>query len=220
MNYILYISGGYFCALGVVIYFIKKLNPYWLRFFIWFIGFEYLTQFAAIICLVYLKRSSNGIANLHTLIAHSFYLYIFYLALEKKRQKKLPLFFLVILLIVQFVEIFFIKYFSEYANITDNCGRFFILICCLVYLFQLLTKDEVLNYFKVPMFWITIGILVCITGDWIYIIFYNYLLGRSIDNNGEVNYIMLIITNNLQYALFTIGFTCNIKWRRVKSYLL
>ena len=184
--------------------------------FIWFISFEYLTQIAAIICLVYYEKSSNGIANVHTIIAHSFYLYIFYLAFEKRKLRNLPLFFISILLLVQLFEVLFVRHFIEYANITDNAGRIFLLICCLIYLFQLLMKDEVVNYFKVPMFWITIGILICIIGDWVYIIFYNYLLGKAIDNNGEVNYIMLIITNNFQYLLFTTGFTCNIKWIKVK----
>jgi hypothetical protein len=220
MGYILLISGGYIISLCSLYVFYKKLNPSWLQFFIWFIGFEYLTQVAAIICLSYYKTSSNGIANLHTAIAHIFYLFIYYLALEKKSQRKLPLIFIMIFLLIFLYEILFVRSFLSYANIADSTGRFFILVCCLIYLFQLLTKNEVVNYFRVPMFWITIGILTCITGDWIYVLFYYYLLGNSVDNNGAVNYVILIITNNIQYILFTIGFTCNIAWRKRKLYLL
>ena len=86
----------------------------------------------------------------------------------------------------------------------------------LLYMGELLVKNEIINYFKVTMFWISTGLLIATLGILGYTCFLDTLIRNNIDANGRVFYTLIIVINYIQYILYAIGFSCNLPWKSNK----
>lgn len=215
-KYILPISPGYLIAWLSILFFYKTVKPSQLRLFAWFIPLEYLNQIACVSTFLFHNKGNYHLINIHIIISYTFYLFFFTKINTSRIAKRVSFFFLLSFVVVFTTEVFFFKNVFSYAAISDHIGRIFVFICSFSYLFLLLTKDEIINYFKVPMFWICTGILMSIIGDWIYMALFDFILKHKADKGGEINLAIIITTNNVQYFLFAIGFLCNKEWKRVR----
>lgn len=214
MRYILLISGGYFLAF--ISWFLrhKYLEPVLLRFMGWFILVEYLIQVMSVSPSFFYQKSNYYLLNILCLITYSFYLFLFSEAIYSGKIKTLILAAVCLFWSGYMFEVFYVGSFFRYLTFSDSLGRALVFAAGFMYLFQSLSKEDLIPFLRIPLFWICSGILFSIAGSWIYTLFFTVILEQNADHNGQIIYALLITTNNLQYLLFTIGFLCNAEWKR------
>ena len=132
--------------------------------------------------------------------------------LQEKKLKNVVLSFSVITLIVYFLDILVINGLYNFNTLTTTVGGFTVAVTTLLYFYQLIKGIEHSNLTKVPMFWISTGILFYSVGT---IILFNYFhkyihLPPSLRTSiWTINSVL----NILQNVLFTIGILCKQKNR-------
>lgn len=213
MNYFLSVSIGYCTALFFLLRSYKRLKPYVLRYFLWFILYEYALQFVAANGYLWINNSDHYLSNIHTFIETFFYLSIYRAVFLSKKLKKATVIFFAVFVFFYLIEICFVRGFFSYLTTADFVGRLSVFACCFLYLVQLLVQEDVVNYFRVPMFWITTGVLISLTGDWIYVLLFHYIINNNLDTHGAIEYPILIVVNNAQYLLFAIAFYYSGIWK-------
>lgn len=200
-------------GIAVGISFYKKLDPAWLRFLVWFLIFTLLTQLAGFFYSYYYQKSNHFIFNIFIFIQFLFYFFLFYKAFEQPNLRSF-----VILMGIFFMIYFFYRIFSGsglwvFQSDTNTTGSICVVICCLLYLVSLFNSDKVINYFRMPVFWIVTGLLFYFAGTIIYLGLVNYINKNNLDNGAFYNLIMTTL-DCLLYGLFTFGFISNQVWKR------
>jgi hypothetical protein len=201
-------------VVSIILY--RKLDPRWLRLFPWFLAITFIIQAGGFYYSHIFKKSNHFIFNSYILIEHVFYIFIFYKALENKRLKNFVFIILLAFIIIYFFEIFLFNNYFVYNGFARNIGQFLTFCCCLLYLFELLSSSKSINYFTIPMFWITTGIMLATVGNFAYLSFFDYIMENNLDPNGEVYGIITTSLSILEYGLFTFGFLCKNIWIKAK----
>lgn len=214
MRYILLISGGYFLAFLSWLFRHKHLETRLLRFIGWFILFEYLIQIMSVNPVFFYQKSNYYLLNILGIITYSFYLFLFSEAVHSRKIKMFIRASVFFLWGGYVLEIFYTKSFFQYLTFSDSMGRTLVFAAGFIYLFQSLSREDLIPFLKIPLFWVCSGILISIAGSWIYTLFFTVILEQNADRNGQIIYALLITTNNLQYLLFSVGFLCNVEWKR------
>ncbi len=115
-----------------------------------------------------------------------------------------------------FIELFIINSFFIYNSLTGNVGEFVTLCCCFFYFAELLMAEESVNFFKIPMFWITTGIMIAAIGDFMYMAFFDYILANKLDPDGKVYGILTTILSIIECSFFAIAFLCKPVWIKAR----
>lgn len=212
-NLIISIIPPLICLL-VIIFLYKKLHPKWLRLFIYYmvltIAVEAITTFYS----QYFKKSNHFIVNIYLPLSFCFYFFIFYKAFETKKNKILCSVACIIYLLFFVCDITFIEGFYSFNSYSYSLGSILIVFCCLLYFMWLFTSDRVMNYFKLPMFWISTGLLFFFVGSLVEMSLFKYMLNNHLDINGRIYQFIMITLNVILYSAFTISFLCNQVWRK------
>lgn len=195
-------------ALAVNIRLYKKLEPHWLRLFTWFLMVTFLIQTGGYYYSHIFKKSNHFIFNLYTLFNYSFYIFIFYKTLQNPVFKKIALLIGIFFFLFYIYQIFILKQLFTYSSVTGNTGEFLTLCCCFLYLGELLMADRIIDFFVIPMFWITTGIMIASIGDFLYLCFFDYIIKNNLDPDGSVYGVITVLLSIIQYIFFTIGFIC------------
>lgn len=186
----------------------KKLEPRWLRLFAWFLLGTFLIQTTGYYYSHIFKKSNHFIFNLYNLFDYGFYIFIFYQALQKPVLKRITSFIGIFFLLFYVYEIFILKQLFTYSSFTGNTGEFLTLCCCFLYLAELLMADRIIDFFVIPMFWITTGIMIAVIGDFLYLCFFDYIIKNNLDPDGSVYGVITMLLSIIEYMFFTIGFIC------------
>jgi hypothetical protein len=191
----------------------RKLQPQWLRSFAWFLLFILIIQFVAYSYSHYTKKSNVFIINSITAVEFLFYFFVFFKAFDKKKLKQLTLIFALIFILFFLYHIYLGSGIFINDTASYSAGSFFIIICCLVYFYSLFQSELNLNYFRIPMFWISTGLLFFFIGSSIYDSLFNYIINHNLDPRGIFFKAIMITLNLLLYGLFTCGLLSNQIWK-------
>jgi hypothetical protein len=199
-------------ALTISCFRYHQLEPRWLRLFTWFLMLTFIIQTSGYFYSLAFKKSNHFIFNLYTLIEYGFYPYIFSRTVKKVFTKKLIQVALLGFVLFFVYEIFLQRQFFIYNSLTSNIGEFLTLSCCLLYFADLLMDDELIDFFTIPMFWVTTGIMFAAVGDFLYMSFFDYILKYQLDPKGNVYSAMATALSIIEYVFFCIGFSCKKIW--------
>lgn len=202
-------------TLSIIVCFVyyEKLRPRWLKFFAWFLLYLLIAQFAGHFYSTYTKKSNHFFVNSITLVEFLFYFFIFFKTFEKKYLKWLTL-IMAFLFVGSFLyHDFFGAGFFIFDSLSNSVGSVFIIVCCFLYFYSLFRSELNLNYFRIPMFWISTGLLFFFTGSSIYESVLNYIVRNNLDPHGNFFMSIMITLNLLLYGLFTCGFLSNQIWK-------
>ncbi|QEC67876.1 hypothetical protein FRZ67_11410 [Panacibacter ginsenosidivorans] len=205
-------------ALFVSLYYYKRLQPRWLRLFPFTMLLWVLVQVTGYWYWVITGNSNHFIFNLYLVPQYAFYFFIFYKAFINKKFKRVTLALAAFFLLFFCYQVLLKNSFYNYSTVTDNTGQLLVLLLCFLYMTELLMQETLINYFKLPLFWIVTGIMIFCVGNFVYTSFLDYILNNNLDPNGNVYIIITAVVTNLQYALFAAGFLCNEPWKKTRSY--
>ncbi|WDF77776.1 hypothetical protein PQ469_28220 [Mucilaginibacter sp. KACC 22773] len=203
-------------AFGVSLIRYKKLEPRWLRLFTYFLLATFLIQTVGYLYSALLKKSNHFIFNCYTLFEFEFLFVVFFKALGRKIFKNIVIFIALTFTLVYIYEVFIQGHFFIYSPFASNAGKFLTLLCCMLYLTELLMADEYVSFFRTPMFWIATGIMIAAVGDFLYLCFFDYIITNKLDPEGRVYGIITTSLSVIEYGFFTIGFLCKKTWIKNK----
>lgn len=201
--------------LAVTIYY-KRLQPKWLQLFFYFLLFTLAIETVAALYSQRYQKSNHFILNIYLLINFCFYLLIFMKAFEKRSLKIFARATLLLFVLFYLADIIFIEGFY-YFNVYSFCiGSVFIVLCCLLYFMGLLTSDKLVNYFTIPMFWISTGLLFFYVGNLVQMSLLKYIIDNRLDPGGEIYLFISVTLNVLLYGALTISFLCKQPWKKTR----
>lgn len=200
------------CLLTAITFY--KRQPQWLRFFFYFLLITFIVDIGAALYSGYFKQSNHFIANIYLPISFTCYFLLFYKALETKKIKTIVFGCFIIYLLFVFYDIFFINGFYYFNSYSYSVGSILILLCCLLYLMWLFSSDSLINYFRIPMFWIATGLLFYFVGNLVQMSLFRYIL--SLDPGGTIYSVISVTLNVLLYGAVTIAFLCNQVWKKAR----
>lgn len=191
----------------------KQLQPKWLQLFFYFLIFTFLIDLAATNYSMYFKKSNHFIINILSLFSFTFYFYLFYKTFDSKKLRKIVLAAFILYLFLFVLDLIFINGLL-FFNIYSFCsGSILIVLCCMIYFKWLFTSESLLNYFRLPMFWIATGLLFFYIGN---VLQYSLIEFVIKNNLGGLYYIISMILNTILFGAFTTGFLCNLSWKKNK----
>jgi hypothetical protein len=203
-------------SLLAVIIFYKKLQPKWLRLFFYLLVFTLAVDVGAVLYSYYFKKSNHFIINIYLPVSFSFYFLIFSKTFETKKFKTIIYTAFIVYLLFFLYDIIFIEglyYFNTYSYCL---GSILIVMCCLLYFMRLFTSDRLMNYFTIPMFWISTGLLFFFVGSLVLMSLMRYIIENHIDPDGRIYEFIMVTLNVLLYGAFTISFLCNQVWKKTR----
>jgi hypothetical protein len=172
----------------------------WIAFIIDFIGLNF-TKWTGYV--------NYPIYNFYILISFSYYIILLKLLLLKIKNQRVALFSLVLFISVYFINILFIQ--NNLANTFTTVfalGVIIILFLSCLYLFEIFSSENILNFKKSIYFWFVLGILA------FHVPFLPYMLAIhffKIVSNDNIFNIVLFVLNIFMHSCFLIGFICSEK---------
>lgn len=201
------------CLLTVIIFY-KKLQPKWLRLFLYLLVFILAAEIGSGLYSQYTKKSNHFIINIYLPVSFSFYFFIFFKTFETKKFKIITYTAFILYLLFCVYDIMFIEGFYYFNTYSYCLGCILIVMCCLLYFMRLFTSDMLMNYFTTPMFWITTGLLFFFAGSLVEMSLLKYMISNHLDPEGKIYQFIMVTLNILLYGAFTISFLCNHKWKK------
>jgi len=162
----------------------------------------------------YTQKSNHFIFNFYILIQFPVYFLIFYATFEERRMKFLVITATVVFLIYHFYNMIFREGLFIFSTPSYTLGSVLVIVCCLVYFFNLLSSESEINYFRIPMFWIATGLLFYFVGDTVYMSLLGYIVKNNLDTEGRFYGYIMFTLNFLLYGLTTFGFVSNHVWKK------
>lgn len=202
------------CLLAGAIYY-KRLQPQWLRLFFYFIVFTFITDAGASMYSAYFKKSNHFLVNICYVVTFLFYFFLFYRNAETKKIKKAVYTSAIIYILFALCDVVFINGFYFLNTYSFCVGSILIIFCCMLYFMWLFSSDKLINYFKIPMFWIATGLLFYYTGNLVQMSLFFYILNNNLDPGAMVYRFISVTFNILLYGSFTVSFLSNQPWKKI-----
>lgn len=175
------------------------------KMLLYFTPFLFLTVIIELIGTWYLSKGLRNywMFNVFTTLEFLFYAFLFYLYFKKNVFKKIVLYFMPLFTLMVLLNIFFIQGFNKTFNTyTFLLGSFFIVIFCCCYFYESVLPDKIDQQLsKQPFFWICSGLLIFYLGSVIINALFEYL--RNNDLQAEGIRIYGIINNSLNILLYS-----------------
>lgn len=182
-----------------------------------------LRLFSIYLLLTLIKESTcvalalSGLNNLHLynilgIAAYLIYFYLYYSVFQEKKIKIVILSFSVITFLVYLLDIIYINGLYNFNSLTTTVGGFSVAVIALLYFYQLIKGIEYSNLTKVPMFWISTGVLFYSVGTIILFNYFNKYINLPPSLRSSIWTINSVL-NILQNVLFTIAILCKQKNR-------
>lgn len=154
--------------------------------------------------------------NSYDIISFSFYLFFFLNFIESTRVKKIGFFLILFFIITSLLNLIFSGvFFKSPALYSLILGTLLLLIFIVYFYFQVLQSDKILDFYKVLVFYISVGALVFhILVNPIFI--YGEYYSEESPNFHEIYRSILTFANIFMYTCYVIGFI--ICYKKNKSY--
>ncbi|MBS1737192.1 MAG: hypothetical protein JSS98_11400 [Bacteroidetes bacterium] len=200
-------------AIASGFFFYKSLPGKWLKILVWFLLFTFLMQEAGYWYSIYFKKSNHFIYNIYLLTQFVMYLLLFYHSIQQKTIKSFILWMLAFFVGYYTYQLFSASGIFVFLANANLVGSIATIACCLLYLVTLFQSEKIINYFQLPMFWITTGLLFYFTGNFLYLGLIDYISKNHLDTDGHIYLYMIVILNCLLYGLISIGFLSHRIWK-------
>lgn len=115
--------------------------------------------------------------------------------------------YLISVIVELIVPLNFIKHFF---SISFSIGNILLVVNILRYFYQLTQSDKILNFYKLQMFWISLGLLIFWLGSLPFYGLFNYLF-KNFNTIFGFYYNIVLIFNYIMYTCFLIGFVWGAK---------
>lgn len=152
------------------------------------------------------------IYNILSIIEYLIYFYLYYYVFQERKIKTVILLFSAITFLVYILDITYINGLYNFNSLTTTVGGFSVAVIALLYFYQLIKGIEYSNLTKVPMFWISTGVLFYSIGTIILFNYFNKYINLPPGLRSSIWTINSVL-NILQNVLFTIGILCKQKNR-------
>ena len=155
-----------------------------------------------------LHQQNMWLYNFSIPIEYLFYAFIFWSHFKTGSFRSLAGWFMIIFPIIAIFNIVFVNGLHKFPSNPVTAGSFFMILFCLLYLYELYMHEEELNLWKEPMFYITTGVLLFNAGELTYNILSHYLINQGVDQAAKI---FSKINNRLiwlLYSLLIIAFIC------------
>jgi len=153
-----------------------------------------------------LHYNNAWLYNISTTLEFIFYAHIFSRTLRNPVYKRITLGFMVVFPMLMVLNMAFIQGFTEFHSYTNALGSVLMVIFCCLFFYELLLNPLEGELHKVPMFWVSTGILFFYLGDLSFDLLYNLLkndaMGRDLFKSINNNLILIL------YSCFIIAFLC------------
>lgn len=178
---------------------IKNSFLKWLMPFLFFIVLVELTgaYFAQI-----LNRSNHAIYNISSPVSILFYVYLF--SIHLKQYRKFTFSCAVFFLVFTIINLVLIQKIGKYNSYSQIVGSFIIIIFSCLYLYTLMNMEAHQNILKIPMFWITTGLLF----SCLFSFFYWSFFELKIDFHGKLFRLLVKNAVIVRYSCFIIALIC------------
>lgn len=137
----------------------KKYNSTFLKYFLVLFWLVVFVDFIAVFCNKKYE-SSLIVYNLYHLFNFTLLLLIYRASLEKTKNKKLILYFLLLFLFTYVFNMFFQNYITQTQTAPFIVGGVFVITSIVLYFTEILYSDEILNITRNLLFWISTGLLL------------------------------------------------------------
>ncbi len=185
-----------------------------MRLFPFFLWATFVIQIGGFLYSHITRKSNHFIFNSYIFIEYGFYLFVFSKSVRSDMSKRILQGVLLAFVLFFILDVIIIGNFFVYNTVAKNIAEFITFCCCIYYFLELLFAKEYLNYFAIPMFWITTGIMLSAIGDFLYSSFFDYILQNNLDPDGKIYGIISTSLSIIEYGLFTVGFCCNKVWTK------
>lgn len=196
-------------VIGIICYY-KKRQSIWFVFAVFLLGlfcFETLGHYFG----THNMYKYNTILYKWLVIPILFlaYHYCYYHTLLKKYKPVVVISYCLFALFALLENLYWVSkhYFS--ISFTLSYGCISILIFSLVYFYDLIRSDHILNFKKLMPFWFCLAILIFYLGSFPQLFFSDYLASIKKSTLAIVYRWIFILFNYIMYLLFTIGFLCS-----------
>ncbi len=154
--------------------------------------------------------------NSYDILSFSFYLFLFLNYIESLRVKKVGLYVIIVFIITSLLNLMFSGvFYKSPALYSLIIGTLLLLVFIVYFYFQVLQSDKILDFYKILIFYISVGALVYhILVNPIFI--YGEYYSKESPNYHKIYISILTFANIFMYTCYTIGFVvCS---RKNKSY--
>lgn len=183
--------------------FLYKYKHTFLKYFLIILWYTAINEFIGLLIVKYEYASNIIIYNIYHLINFSFIFLLFRKYVNKKKNKNRIRIFSILYLISFFVNMFFENYFYEVQTVPFFVASVLIIISIMYYYSEILNTNEVLYVKKKMVFWISVGYLLYLSGNFPIRIVRNYFTKTlDVEYIVEVGSVLSIVMN----ICFIIGF--------------
>lgn len=187
--------------IGTIFYY-KYKNTKFLKYLIFFIWYVALNEVIGL--SIKLDFGVNAIIyNIYNAVNFTFFLLLYRYYFKNRKNKKLALYFSIIYLGSFIINGFFENYMMEYQRLPYILGALFLVISILLYFFEILNSEQVLNAKKNLLIWISFGLLIYFVGNLPFRILRNYYIELT---DATVLLLVNITLTVIMNTCFIIGF--------------
>lgn len=161
----------------------------------------------------FLIKNNAWIFNIYTSLEFIFYFLLFKHHSANQKFKKVTALFMLIFIIVACANILFFQGFYLFNNYTHSLGAIFVVACAIAYYRQLLGGDKPEPLIRIPMFWISTGLLIFYASDFFFMALFHYIISVSIDLARQL-YMITAGLNIVMYSLFIFGIISSVNNRK------
>ncbi|WP_298314186.1 hypothetical protein [uncultured Aquimarina sp.] len=187
--------------IGTIFYY-KYKNTKFLKYLIFFIWYVAINELIGL--YIKLDGGVNAIIhNIYNAVNFTFFLLLYRHYFKNKKNKRLALYFSIIYLGSFIINGFFENYMMEYQRLPYILGALFLVISILLYFFEILNSEQVLNAKKNLLIWISFGLLIYFVGNLPFRILRNYYIELT---DATVLLLVNITLTVIMNTCFIIGF--------------
>lgn len=198
--------------------FFRKGYPFHMKVFSWMLFFTIVAE------LIANWQASNGQNNLRTYnISTSLWAmmaaYIFYEIILFKKVKRVIRIFWVSYPLLIFLNIRYLQRADTLLTNTYAIGSLMIVFLAIAYFYELFHRPQSINLLRTSEFWICSGLLFYNATSLPFLVMINVVNSEKASPMIFLYFIIISLSNILQYPLFIIAFLCKIPIRKYISSL-
>lgn len=184
----------------VAIFNFKKFKTTPIKYFIYFIGYVFISE---TIANIYLSKGVNTVIinNVYSIAYTFFNLFFYSILIKNKKSKKIGyimMFFFAISLIIN--QLYFQKFEHRLQTYTFILGLFLVTFLVFIYFLEIMNSNKIIYVTRLSEFWISTGIIIFNFG-FIPVL----VVAELIKWEGVYHYILLFV-NVIMYGCFITGF--------------
>jgi hypothetical protein len=186
--------------------FLNRIKASNLKWFIPYLGFIVAVELTGRYIGKELGRPNVWLYNLSIPIEYLFIAFVFYSFYKKRSSQYLGMWFLILFSIFVLLNITVIQGMNKFNTNTLVFGSFFMLVFSILYFSEMYRSEDTVEFYKDPMFWISIGVMLFNAGEFAYNLLSHYLINMELDKAARFfasinNKLILVL-----YSCFAISF--------------